>query len=235
LIARPGSLAEGQVVKLDSTEAAHLSGALRGRVGDRIVLIDGAGCVADARVTRTDKRAVVAEVSAVEQLPKGSGFGFVLALAVIERQPMDWAVQKAVEVGVGRFVPIISARTQRTAAAAVKRGEHWRRLALQALKQCRRPWAMAIDEPSTLEDFLRAEDAPTGVFGDPSGPPLGVCLESGPECLVVGPEGGFTPDEAERLRDRGWTGVSFGRHVLRAETAAVVGAAMLVASRDGLV
>jgi 16S rRNA (uracil1498-N3)-methyltransferase len=51
---------------------------------------------------------------------------------------------------------------------------------------------------------------------------------------VIGPEGGFTPDEVERLRDRGWIGASFGRHILRAETAAVVGAAMLVGRLEGL-
>ena len=93
---------------------------------------------------------------------------------------------------------------------------------------------MAIDEPSTLEDFLRQGSASAGVFGDQASQPLGECLESRPESLLIGPEGGFTSDEVDRLRGGGWTGVSFGIHVLRAETAAVVGSAMLVGRHAGL-
>jgi 16S rRNA (uracil1498-N3)-methyltransferase len=234
LIAPQGSLDVGVSVELDPAEAAHVTGPLRGRVGDPVVLIDGEGVVADARVTRVHRRTVVAEVSAVKRSPKGSNDGVALALSVIERQPMDWAVQKAVEVGVGRFVPIISARTQRTGAAAEKRCSHWRRLALQALKQCRRPWAMVVEQPLTLEQFLRQRRPSAGLFGDPAGRPLGACLECEPDGLLIGPEGGFTADEMERLRDKGWTGASFGPHVLRAETAAVVGSALLVGRRQGL-
>lgn len=230
LLAPIEGLEVGKTLRLDPAEARHVAGSLRRRSGDEVMLADGAGTVATAVIQMLGKGRVDAEVLAVRSYAAPIGSGVTLALAVIDRQAMDWAVQKAVELGVHRFCPVVSDRTQIKKRECSSRVEHWERIALQALKQCRRPWAMAVQDVVPLQTFVERESASgRGVVADREGlAPEDLPDEAG-GVLIVGPEGGFTAAERDLFEHYGWPGLRLGEHVLRAETAAIVGSAMLVA------
>jgi 16S rRNA (uracil1498-N3)-methyltransferase len=220
-------------VVLDAEEARHASGSLRLRPGDEVVLTDARGKVAQAVLRRIDRGGAEAEVLDVEEIPRSGEESVSLALAVLHQaRAMDFAVQKAVEIGVGSLIPVISDRTQLGMTASRGRQAHWRRVALQALKQCRRPWAMDIVEPTALADLVERRGAGGGVVADPTGSSLADLPMSDSPLLLVGPEGGFAPEEMEMLTPERWPRLRLGPYVLRSETAAVVGAAMVAARRS---
>ena len=125
-------------------------------------------------------------------------------------------------------------RTQVRGGALSGRAEHWRRVALQALKQSHRPWAMEVAEIRSFVEVVDSENfGPDGVVADREGVALNDLPPSAGRLLVVGPEGGFSTDERRLFVDRGWQRLRLGSNVLRTETAAIVGAAMLVARDEG--
>jgi 16S rRNA (uracil1498-N3)-methyltransferase len=144
---------------------------------------------------------------------------------------MDWAVQKAVEIGVRRFLPLETERAQVRGAAVESRIEHWRRISLQALKQCRRAWAMEVGDVVAFSDLVEPSQR-VGVVADREGSAIADLPEGVAHLLVVGPEGGFTAAERQLLERCGWPRLCLGPHILRAETAAIVGAAMMVARNE---
>jgi 16S rRNA (uracil1498-N3)-methyltransferase len=234
LLVSPGIAESGQSVRLDAAEARHVTGSLRRRPGDEVVLIDGAGVVARA-VLRTAKAEVAeAEIIDMRVEEPQRGEGVTLAMAVVGNRAVDWAIQKAVEIGVRRVLPVVTDRTQVRGGALPGRAEHWRRIALQALKQSRRPWAMEVADIRPLVEVVDSEMfGPYGVVAGREGVALADLPPSAGRLLVVGPEGGFSPEETGLLADRGWPRLKLGRHTLRTETAAIVGAALLVARDEG--
>jgi 16S rRNA (uracil1498-N3)-methyltransferase len=226
LLVDPHGLREGCRVELDPAEARHALGPLRLRQGDRVVLIDGAGGIADGRLLRARRGRAEIEIVGIDRVAVPDP-GPVLAVGVLAGAAMDLVIQKAVELGVERVVPVCCARSQHGPERANTRAGHWRRVGLQALKQCHRPWAMAVDPAVTLAELVDGPWSAIGIVADPEGGPART-IASGRRCLLVGPEGGFVADERRRLADAGWPGLRLGPHVLRAETAAIAGAAVLV-------
>ncbi len=227
LLVPPETLETEREILLDDGEARHVAGPLRRTVGDGVVLIDGCGVIASARLVRVDRSGVAVQIEgSVEHRPVVPGPTVVLG--VLDSRAMDWAVQKAVETGVRRFVPTICRRSQASARRAALRLGHWRRIARQALKQCRRAWEMTIDEPIPIDPIIDGTLG-TGLIADSAGPDLFDGSEGTATTLIVGPEGGLTSEENEGLLRAGWSPASLGRFVLRAETALVVGAAYLAA------
>jgi 16S rRNA (uracil1498-N3)-methyltransferase len=229
------ALAGGGRIAVDRVESRHLAVTLRLRPGERVTLCDGRGGVAEAVLTVVDPRRC--ELEFATRLPAAEPVtpAVTVAVAALHSQAMDWAVQKCVEVGVATLIPLLSERSQLSGKVAAGRLEHWRRVGLQALKQCRRPWRMEIAAPTSLEDLVADRGNRRGLVADPEGRPIAELGPVLPDLLVIGPEGGFSDGERELLRHAGWRAVRLGRWVLRAETAAVVGAAVLIAalSRGG--
>jgi 16S rRNA (uracil1498-N3)-methyltransferase len=228
LLAESGTLETGRVVVLDPSEARHLSGPLRRRPGEEIVLADGRGTIAAARLVEVGRKRVEAEVLSVRHKPEPLSGGATVALSLLGSQAMDWAVQKAVEIGMRQFVPIETERSQLRAKDLGQRLEHWRRISRQALKQCHRPWAMTVENVECLEAFVEGSEEP-GVVADRDGCWLDELPSDVGGSLIVGPEGGLTDAESKMLGNRGWLRLRLGEHILRAETAVVVGGAMMVA------
>jgi len=230
LLVAPGLVESGRSVTLDAAEARHATGPLRRRPGDEIVLVDGTGVVARAVLRTAEGQVAEAEIVDVRVEDPPRGERVTLAVAVVGNRAVEWAIQKAVEIGVGQFLPLVTDRTQVKRGALPGRAEHWRRIALQALKQSHRPWAMEIGDIRPLVELADSDTlGPGGVVADRNGVALADLPPSAGRLLVVGPEGGFSPDEEELFSDRGWPRLRLGVHTLRTETAAIVGAAMLVA------
>jgi 16S rRNA (uracil1498-N3)-methyltransferase len=235
LLSVSGVLETGRTVVLEPTEARHLTGPLRRRPGDEIVLADGNGSVAEAKLVAIGKGKVEAEILSVRHEPEPKTGAVTLALAIIDNRAMDWAVQKAVEVGVGRFVPMEVERAQVRARDLGGRLEHWRRVALQALKQCRRPWAMEVTEVVPLAALVEGDSHQAGgVVADMDGHSIGELPMTAGNLLLVGPEGGLTAAEKQLLDRHGWPRLRLAPHVLRADTAAIVGGAVMVARSEQL-
>jgi 16S rRNA (uracil1498-N3)-methyltransferase len=149
---------------------------------------------------------------------------------------MEWAIEKCTEIGVARIVPVIARRTDaHLASAAEKRHERWERIALQAAEQSRRAAPPEIAAPVKLKDLGSSGVATCRIVLAESedGRLLRDALQtgSGEAVLAVGPEGGWADDELQWFRESGWVAASLGDTILRAETAAIVGAALAI---DGL-
>ena len=227
VVVAPGTLAEGACLELEAGEARHVATVLRRAVGSELVALDGAGRSACVRVESVHRHRVTVQVGTVVRHPPQPGPALDLALAVLHTSAMDWAVQKATELGVRRLVPLVAARSQAGGRAAERRLEHWRRTAMQALKQCGRPWALEIDPPRTLDELV-GEPPPGPVVAASDGVPVARSdVGIADTTLVVGPEGGFDDRETAALREAGWPRIVLSRHTLRAETAAVAGVAIL--------
>jgi 16S rRNA (uracil1498-N3)-methyltransferase len=223
-----GSIAVGRDVLLDPSESRHAVGSLRLSAGDGVVLADGAGTVGvgELVIEGRNRARVLVESVRTESEPAG---GLVLAVAVLAGSAMDLVAQKAVEIGVHTLAPVITRRSQLGLRRAAKRSEHWRRVALQAIKQCQRAWAMEILAPIELGEMVVGPLGAGGVVAHRDGGPLGQLPPDRGRLLLIGPEGGFNGDEEQMLERAGWPKVRLGRHVLRSETAAIIGAAGLLA------
>lgn len=226
LLVREGVLVGGGEIVLEPEEARHVSGSLRLHAGDRVVLADGVGKLAGAELARCQRSDVIAVVDeVVTSVP--SLAGPTVALGVLHTKAMDWAIQKAVEVGAAAFVPLLCDRSQGSHQRALERMDHWRRVARQALKQCRRTWGMQVESPLTMTEVVSGRLLP-GYVADQESDIDGSNISADRSTLLVGPEGGLTPEEQKALAAAGWSTIALGPHILRAETAVVVGAALLV-------
>lgn len=198
---------------LERADDHHLRQVLRARVGEEVVVTDGRGAWRLCRVGSDGLDAVS------ERSTDPRGTETTLYLSPLKGDRDEWALVKAVELGVSRVVPLLSQRlaVRYRDEARRKSLARWRRLALEAAGQCRRTYDLEVLDPVSVNDV--PDDVAVCDFGG-SGSWAGV------RALAIGPEGGFSPDEWGPERRR----VSLGQSVLRAETAAVVGCALMTLS-----
>lgn len=223
-----GSL-EGPLVRLAGDEGHHAVRVLRVAPGETISVADGTGGVVEAVVRQAGPDVVQAEVVRSLDRPRPRP-EVTLYQAVLRREKMEACVQKAVEVGAGRIVPVLCERSVVRWDDA-KRERHrgrWTEIARAAAKQCRSPWLTPVDlfrrpdEVGGEEVLLALEAGAAGVLRDalPASPPATVGV-------VVGPEGGLTPDEIAVLEGGGGHAVTLGERILRSETAGPVVVALV--------
>jgi len=215
---------------LTGDHAAHLARTLRARVGQEFEVACGdqvrratVASVADDRV----------EFALGEEVAGGSAVPITLLLAVFKFDRMEWAIEKATELGVARMVPLIAKRTDaHLASAAAKRVERWRRIAREAAQQSRRAAPPEIAAPVRLQEVL-APPADRRVVLSESEEQVSlkeaVAGSKGPLALAVGPEGGWTGEEERAFREGGWIAASLGPTILRAETAAIAAISIVLA------
>ena len=210
-----GALASASI-PLSADVAKHAGKVLRLQDGEAVELRDGAGSGAVARLADGGRRFVVQ--SRIPRRPR-TGPALVLAQAVAKADKMDEVVRCAAELGVTRFVPFLSARTVPRKEKAVLR---WRRLAEDALRVSGRWFRMEVEEVWPFEALveLSAELRLVAVAGGlRSIPELLRRAPPAAVALVVGPEGGLTPEELQVLGTAGFDGLDLGPAVLRTQTA----------------
>ena len=205
-------------VSLDGSEAHHLLHVMRAKPGMQVVLFDGSGSEFDAEVAACGRSTVELAVGAGRSVDRELPFELVLGVPLPKGDRQRWLVEKAVELGVGRLVPL---RTQRSEGDG-RAGAKLERYAIEATKQCGRTWLLEISPPCDWHEWLRQE-APRRLVAHFDGKPIGqVDLQSPQATLItIGPEGGLTDAEAAEAAAEGWQPVNLGRRVLRMETAAV--------------
>jgi 16S rRNA (uracil1498-N3)-methyltransferase len=221
---------------LTGAQAEHMTRVLRAQPGMEADVVAG-GHVFHAQVVTVASDEVrfnlIAELEADPALP------LTLVMAVYKFDHMEWAIEKATELGVAAIAPVIAKRTEKhLALAAHKRAERWRRIAHEASQQSRRCDVPLIDDPiplaarvratSSLTRIVLAEQERTTTLRNAMDEAVAAAGTEMPTLeIAIGPEGGWAPEEEALFDANGWRAASLGPRILRAETAAIAALAVV--------
>lgn len=219
-----------EYVLISGAEAHHIRTVLRSRPGEKVELLDGVGGIFYSQIDQINAETVCFKILGHRQEPESCS-PLTLAMALLKGKKMDMLVQKATELGVQEFVPVITryCEAQHQDKQMLSR---WQRIMLEACKQCGRPWFMQISEPVSLSQLtIPAESLkvmPWEQETDHSFSSLQSKAQAHqPTLLLIGSEGGFHSEEVEYAKHRGFQTISLGPRILRAETAALTATVLL--------
>jgi 16S rRNA (uracil1498-N3)-methyltransferase len=209
-------------MSIGGEEHRHLM-VSRAEVGETIEIFDGKENVWTAVVESIGKRETLARITESRKA-KADPIEIILGLAVIRVGAFELALEKAVEVGVSRIVPFAANRSNPVPG---NRHDRWLRILIEAAKQSKRYYVPVLDLPRTFDETIAIPAASKIIFAERGGRPLGPALSGSPLLYLVGPEGGWTDAELSSARKAGFQAVSLGEGILKAETAAIVGGALI--------
>jgi len=222
----------GNRAALVGAHARHLAQVLRGEVGQEFDIATGES-IRRGRISSITNDRV--EFDLGETIPVNPAPRLTVVLSIFKFDRMEWAIEKCVELGVARIVPVIADRTEsHLAKAAQKRVERWQRIALQASEQSRRASVPEILQPVALSAALTMVAGTRVVLAESEEQVmLKDALQSnsaaGEVTLAFGPEGGWTESELKSFEEAGWIAASLGSTILRAETAVIAATAIALA------
>ena len=221
-------------VSLSGDEARHLREVLRLKAGDGVRVFDGAGNEYNAIVVKAMRDSAQLELrEKTEPASQESPLRLTLALALLKGDKFDLVVQKATELGIRELVPVMTRFADirlHDRSDAAKRVTRWQRIALEAAKQSGRAAVPDIDSPISFAELVEREsnDGLRVMFAEREGQPM---TELPPQIstisILVGSEGGWSPDEIEAAKKHGWRIVTLGGRIMRAETAAITVTALM--------
>lgn len=223
-------LSEGSHADLDENAAQHVGRVLRMQPGQELKLFNGDGCDYPATITEAGKKRVEVLVGAAEPNHTESPLQITLGQTLSKGDRMDYAVQKAVEMGATRIVPLTTERcdVKLKGDREEKRLRHWRSVAISAAEQCGRARVPEILSVMTVDQWLehsRSCDLRL-VLHHRTDQSLDTLAKPDNIALMVGPEGGLTAEEITRAEKQGFLPVALGPRVLRTETAPVAAMAL---------
>jgi 16S rRNA (uracil1498-N3)-methyltransferase len=226
----PQPMALGDTLYLGDNNVQHLARTLRMRAGDQVLLFNGEGQEYLARLTDVDKRSVQVCIESSEAPQRESALRIHIGQALSRGERMDYAVQKATELGMARMTPLFSERCEvkLNSERQDKRLRHWQQVAISACEQSLRCTVPQVDAPASLEHWVRSVEADLKlVLHHHSARALGQLPRPSSIALLIGPEGGLTETEVELAMAAGFQPVALGPRVLRTETAPAVAQAIL--------
>jgi len=225
-------------VRLSADETRHLRDVLRLKSGDAVYVFDGAGREFRGQVQNITRDSTeVAVANEVEPAYPESPLTLTLAVALLKGEKFDLVIQKATELGIARVIPLMTARADvriRNSDDSERKLLRWRRIVMEASKQCGRARLMAIEKPVAFDSLIERpkHDELRLMFSERGGASLDnavdeTSLRSDRVTALIGSEGGWTDEEIDQARAADWKIVTLGGRILRAETAAIVIAALL--------
>ena len=222
---------DGPTVQLGRTDAHHLRDVRIVKVGDEVELFDGSGTDYVGQVAEFDRGGVTIEIVRSETTTREPDVSVTLAVSLVKQQGMQRLIDMCTQLGLKRLIPMRTERSVVKAGAA--KTERWRRIAIEACKQCGRSIVPEIDEPC---EFAVALDAAGGydvaliasMRPDARPPADAVDASCRNVICLIGPEGGFTEAEEAAALEAGCIPASLGRSILRTETAAAAALAMVL-------
>ncbi len=246
----PGTI-QGRRAEITGQPAHQIGRVLRLRPGDTVELLDNSGFVCVARIELITRDAVDAEVLERRRPDTEPGVRLELYQSLLKGQKMEWVLQKGTEIGVSRFVPLLSERcvSRPSRADIAGRLERWRTIVREAAEQSGRA---VLPEVAGLEGFDQACASANGAdlavmaWEEERAASLGKLLREARSpagdrqasdlrvAMLIGPEGGFSRQEAETARSAGVRIAGLGPRILRAETAALVAATVVLWETGGL-
>jgi 16S rRNA (uracil1498-N3)-methyltransferase len=238
-----GALTPGQIVELARDTASHLAKVLRARSGDELILFNGDGREFTGAIEVVRGARVSAAIGAARSIDRESSLALTLVQCIPRGDRMDFIVQKATELGVGRIVPVLSQRSvvRLDGAHGESKQAHWRAVAVSACEQCGRNRLPAVDAPQPLLNYLGAMSLQTpgrlrlvleperADRAQPEARSIDLHAAvpvTGAE-IAIGPEGGFAPEELEAFELSAFSRLRLGPRVLRTETAAIAAIVVL--------
>ncbi len=229
-IFHPEPLTSGSRIELEANAARHVAKVLRLREGDELLLFDGRGGEYPARIAELGKREVVIECGTHRQIELESPLSVTLAQGVSKGERMDYTIQKAVELGVSRIVPLDTSRSvvNLKGDRLEKKMAHWRGVIISACEQCGRNTPPELLPLVKLDAWLAKGADGAGLVLDHRAEYSITTLDASEAfTLLIGPEGGLSEEERNRAYAAGYQGLRLGPRVLRTETAALTALAAL--------
>jgi len=225
----PAELKPKAVIELDGRAFRHAIKVLRCRVGQELILFDGNNIESRTEVVAIGRRTARLQLLDRSEVDRESPLFTRLVQAVGKGERTDYAIQKAVELGVTEIVPVISQRgnVSLDPQRCLKRFDHWQGIIIAACEQCGRNRLPRLEPITRFEAALAATDpAHTRIMLAPTAAQSASSLRPGRAGITIlgGPEGGFTPQEIALCHQRGVVEINLGPRILRTETA---GPAML--------
>jgi len=226
-------LSVGGELVLPEGPARHVALVLRLKEGAALTLFDGEGHEAAAVLVEVTRKRVVARLESVTPGRGESPLGVHLGQAISKGDRMDYAIQKAVELGVAAITPLYTEHgdVRLKGDRAAKKLAHWQAVAASACEQCGRATLPPVHAPMALADWLAERGEPLRLVLHPA--TEGV-FEAGSQssapktaALLIGPEGGLSPREVDHALADGFTPLTLGPRILRTETAPVVALTLL--------
>lgn len=230
--APPENFGEKHIL-LSAEESKHLRDVLRLHIGSTVAVFDGVGNEFVCRIETIGRREEMARMQIIEKVAAPSSeskLHLTLAAALLKGEKFELVVQKAVELGASKIIPLQTIRADvkiKDERDALKKIERWQRIALEAAKQSGRAVVPAIEKPIEFESFVKES---SGIlFAERGGEKLHQTLRAENINLVavVGAEGGWDDSEIELARKNNFAVVTLGGRILRAETAAITVVALL--------
>ncbi|BAW80959.1 ribosomal RNA small subunit methyltransferase E [Candidatus Nitrosoglobus terrae] len=213
-------------VALDERAVLYVSQVLRLKPGDQLYLFDGQGAEYQAVLEIVGKQGVEAQILGQITRHTESPLRITLGQGISRGERMDYALQKAVELGVSSIIPLFTeySTVKLSLDRVARRLRHWQGVILSACEQCGRSYLPSIDNPQQLTVFLHTSYEGMKIVLDPENnqslkalpPPLG-----GQLALLIGPEGGLSEAEIKQAQHAGFIGTRLGPRILRTETATV--------------
>ncbi|RKR07353.1 16S rRNA m(3)U-1498 methyltransferase [Kushneria sinocarnis] len=218
----------GELV-LPERVAHHLTRVLRRGVGDGIRLFDGRGSEVSAHIERSERRQVTARIEAPLTPMAESPLAVHLGQAISKGDRMDYAIQKAVELGVAAITPLYTEHgdVALKGERAAKKLAHWQGVAISACEQCGRATVPVIAPAMKLSEWLAARDEPARWVLHPGEASLASTTTIARAALLIGPEGGLGDSDLTAARYHGFAPLRLGPRILRTETAPVVALSLL--------
>ena len=222
---------EERIISILGEDAFHIARSLRMAVGDSLTVCDGEGRDYDCTLTKIRDSEVNCEILNVIGCPAEPPYKATVYQALVKGERLDVAIQKSVEFGASAIVPFESSRciVRMKGEKEGSKSQRRRRIAAEAAKQCGRGIVPEVTEPMSFGDMLEEAakcDLAIFCYEKEGERMLGTMLESlraePPKsvAIVVGPEGGFSPEEAERAEGAGLSLLGLGKRILRTESAA---------------
>jgi 16S rRNA (uracil1498-N3)-methyltransferase len=225
---------------LTGDEARHCTQVQRHRVGDTIAVLDGQGRRAIARIASIARNAVQLAQAEIEHTPAPQT-QLILLQAITKGSTFELILEKAVELGATRIIPLLSERSivRLDASEAARKHEKWQRLIIEASKQCRQPWLPQLALPCSVAQALDQVQPPLLRLVASLAPQARPLRElwatasdtgkayAGGAAVAIGPEGDFTEAEYHRFTQAAWQPWRLGGLTLRSETAAICALSIL--------
>ena len=229
----------GDRVVLPAAQAHQIRNVLRLRAGSAILVLDNSGAEYEVVLRQVDKQQVVGEAIAKRPSPNEPAVHLTLYQALMKRDKFEWVLQKGTEIGVSRFVPLVTQRSL-VQVVDIKAGKQarWHKILTEAAEQSRRGCIPELHPPQTLGQALADHPPQPGLIAweEEDSLTLREAL-SGAErpshiSLFIGPEGGFAAEEVAAAEAAGIKAITLGKRTLRAETAALVASALVLHHLD---
>ena len=207
---------------LEKSSSHHLIKVLRKKEGDELVLFDGKGNSCLGIISKIHRSEVQLDVIDIFEKSLRSGIEINLGQSLIKNDPFNLTIQKATELGVTSFHPLITDRSELKIKMTRNRSLRWNLIARGACEQCGENWLPIIEDPIKLDTWAANEESKIKIVLYPNADnKISDFKYKDSVSLAIGPEGDFSDYEVDSLTEKGFIPVSIGKRILRAETAAI--------------